>query len=82
MKLSKAFTKARRFELTWYPERYASAQVKITKASAKRDIRPLYEEYLTQDGNNISEAEFHWYGEGGEIIASYDIERNLLTLGA
>lgn len=81
MKLNKAFTKARKFELTWYPERYASAQIKITKASAKRDIRPFYEEYLTQDGDHISDNEFTWYGEGGEIIASYNILSNLLTLG-
>ena len=82
MKLKNAFTKATNFELTWYPEKYASAQLKITKASAKRDIKPLYEEYLTEDGYASSDTEFTWFGYGGEIIASYDIETKLLTLGA
>ena len=82
MKLKKAFNQARNFELTWYPERYASDQIKITKASAKRNVRPYYEQYLDCDGDEISGSELHWYGEGGEIIASYDIERKLLTLGA
>jgi hypothetical protein len=82
MKLKKAFNQAIDFELTWYPQRYASAQIKITKASAKRDIRPLYEEYLTQDGDPISDIVYNWYGEGGEILASYDIEIKLLTLGS
>ena len=82
MKLKKAFNQAIDFELTWYPERYASDQIKITKATAKRNVRPCYEQYLDCDGDHISDNEFHWYGEGGEIIASYDIEIKLLTLGA
>jgi hypothetical protein len=82
MKLKKAFNQAIDFELTWYPERYASDQIKITKAAAKRNVRPCYDQYLDCDGDEISDCELHWYGEGGEIIASYDIERKLLTLGA
>lgn len=82
MKLKKAFNQAIDFELTWYPERYASDQIKITKASAKRDVRPCYQQYLDCDGDEISQCELQWYGEGGEIIASYDIEIKLLTLGA
>lgn len=82
MKLKKAFNQAIDFELTWYPERYASDQIKITKAAAKRNVRPCYEQYLDCDGHEISDSELQWYGEGGEIIASYDIEIKLLTLGA
>ena len=82
MKLKKAFNQAIDFELTWYPERYASDQIKITKAAAKRNVRPCYEQYLDCDGDEIRDSELHWYGEGGEIIASYDIGRKLLTLGA
>ena len=82
MKLKKAFNQAMNFELTWYPEGCVSDQIKITKAAVKRDIIPLYKEYLTQDGDPISDSELIWYGEGGEIICSYDTERNLLTIGA
>jgi len=82
MKLKKAFNQAIDFELTWYPERYASDQMKITKATAKRNVRPCYEQYLDCDGDEISDIELHWYGEGGEIIASYDIEIKRLTLGS
>jgi hypothetical protein len=82
MKLKKAFNQAIDFELTWYPERYASDQIKITKAAAKRNVRPCYEQYLDCDGDEISDCELHWYGEHGEIIVSYDIERKLLTLGS
>jgi hypothetical protein len=81
MKLKKAFNQAIDFELTWYPERYASDQIKITKATAKRNVRPCYEQYLDCDGDEYTKYELHWYGEGGEIIASYDIEIKLLTLG-
>jgi|GEM_PF-4295065 len=82
MKLKKAFNQARNFELTWYPEGCASDQIKITKAAVKRDIKPCCEKYLDCDGDQFSDSELIWYGEGGEIICSYDIERNLLTIGA
>jgi hypothetical protein len=62
MKLKKAFNQAIDFELTWYPERYASDQIKITKAAAKRNVRPCYDQYLDCDGDEISDCELHWYG--------------------
>jgi hypothetical protein len=83
MKLKKAFNLAAKFELTWYPESNSSAQIKITKAQAKRDLKPCYEEYLLDEGDSVGVGyETLWYGSQGEIIASFDPSDKLLTLGA
>ena len=83
MKLRAAFNKAEIFELTWYPESNSSAQVKITKAQAKRDHKPCYEEYLLDEGDPVGVGyETLWYGSQGEIIASYDPSNKCLTIGA
>ena len=58
------------------------SSIEMILRQSKRNVRPCYEQYLDCDGDEISDSELQWYGEGGEIIASYDIERKLLTLGA
>ena len=82
MTLKKAFNLAKKFELTWYPESNSSAQIKITKAQAKRDLKSCYEDYLLEEGDDAGHGyEILWYGSQGEIIASYDPSDSLLTLG-
>lgn len=80
MKLKKAFREAKRFDLIWYPERYATSHIKISGKMAREKCQPCYEDYLDQDGDGDQDG-YEYYGDGGEIIASYYPNDKLLTLG-
>ena len=80
MKLRHAFNLAKTIEITWYPQRYNSSQMKISKVSAKKNIKPMYDDYLGIDGDDHG-GDLLWYDDGGTIIASYYLNTETLVLG-